>query len=235
MIDVHCHMLPGIDDGSKNVDMSLEMIKMSADQGVTGICFTPHFYADMNSPEEFTARRDNALKLLESRLGELPVVPDYTVGAEVHYFRGISRSSAIERLCIGKSNYILIEMPFRTWQPYIIEEIEELSEVSGMNIIIAHIERYLDQDKKLVRRIIDNPNLLKQCNAEFFIERTAGKAFKMLKRGEIDLLGSDSHNLGSRHPNLIEASDIIEKKFRKDVLSGIWNNGRMILDSAKGW
>lgn len=228
-------MLPGIDDGSKNVDMSLEMIRSSVEQGVTGICFTPHFYADMNSPEEFIARRDEALRLLESRLGELPEVPDYTVGAEVHYFRGISRSGSIETLCIGKSNYILIEMPFRTWQPYIIEEIEELAEVSGMNLIIAHVERYMDQDKKLYRRIVENPNLMMQCNAEFFIERTSGKAMKMLKRGEIDLLGSDSHNLGSRHPNLLEASDIIERKFRTDVLGRIWNNGRMIMDSAKGW
>ena len=44
MFDVHCHMLPGIDDGSKNVDMSLEMINRSVEQGVEGIIFTPHFY-----------------------------------------------------------------------------------------------------------------------------------------------------------------------------------------------
>ena len=226
-------MLPGIDDGSKNVDMSLEMIKMSADQGVTGICFTPHFYADMNSPEEFTARRDNALKLLESRLGELPVVPDYTVGAEVHYFRGMSRAEDLEKLCIGRSDYILIEMPFRDWQPVFIDEIEEISTVLGLHVIIAHIERYMDQDKKLVRRLVDNPNLLIQCNAEFFIDKkTASKAVKFLKKGKIDLLGSDSHNLDERRPNLAEARAIIEKVDKKGALDHIERMSRTVFEQA---
>ena len=106
-------MLPGIDDGSKNVEMSLDMIRRSAEQGVEGIIFTPHFYADMNSPETFLNRRARALEALESNLDKLPKVPIYTVGAEVHYFRGISRIQDLESLCIGKSDYILIEMPFR--------------------------------------------------------------------------------------------------------------------------
>ena len=58
MFDVHCHILPGIDDGSKNTDMSLVMIRRSVDQGVQGIVFTPHFYADMNSPETFLKKRE---------------------------------------------------------------------------------------------------------------------------------------------------------------------------------
>ena len=91
MFDVHCHILPGIDDGSKNVQMSLDMLKMSAEQGVEGIIFTPHFYADMNSPEKFFDKRSKALAELESGLGNLSKVPKYAVGAEVHYFRGMSR------------------------------------------------------------------------------------------------------------------------------------------------
>ena len=233
MFDIHCHILPGIDDGSKNVQMSLDMLKMSAEQGVEGIIFTPHFYADMYSPEKFFEKRAKALAELEDYLGQLPKVPEYTVGAEVHYFRGMSRYDGLEDLCIGKSDYILIEMPFRDWQSNFIDEIEEISQVVGLKVIIAHIERYFDQDKRLVRRLLDNPNLLIQCNAEFFIEKpTASKAMKLFKTGRIDLLGSDSHNLTHRRPNLAEAVEIIEKKDKKGYLDHIWHQSRWIFDQA---
>ena len=84
MFDCHCHILPGIDDGSKNVQMSLAMLDMEVRQGVEGIIFTPHFYADMNSPETFLRRRERALAELEASLDQLPQVPAYTVGSEVH-------------------------------------------------------------------------------------------------------------------------------------------------------
>lgn len=226
-------MLPGIDDGSKNVDMSLEMIRRSVEQGIEGIIFTPHFYADMNSPETFLARRARALGELEANLDKLPEVPAYTTGSEVHYFRGISRIKDLESLCIGKSDYILIEMPFRDWQPYMVDEVEEISKVLGLRIIIAHIERYFDQDKRLVNRLLENPDFLIQCNAEFFIERrTQSKAIRMLKKGGIDLLASDSHNLDSRKPNIAEALDIIVKKDKKGALDHIWHTGNRIFEAA---
>ena len=87
MFDVLCHILPGIDDGSKSVTMSLEMLRLEAEQGIEGIVFTPHFYASQNSPETFLSRREQALKELEGSLGLLASVPRFTVGSEVHYFR----------------------------------------------------------------------------------------------------------------------------------------------------
>ena len=210
-------MLPGIDDGSKNTDMSLEMIRRSVDQGIEGIVFTPHFYADMNSPESFLKNREISLEHLKSRFDELDQVPAYCTGAEVHFFRGMSRFPGLESLCIGKSNFILIEMPFRDWQP----------------AFIAHIERYFDQDKRLVNRLLDNPDLLIQCNAEFFIEKHSNrKAMKFLKTGRIDLLASDSHNLESRRPNIGEAVEIIRKKDKYGALDHFYNTGKMIFNAA---
>ena len=220
MFDVHCHILPGIDDGSKDVQMSLEMLRRESEQEIEGVVFTPHFYA--------------ALIELEDSLDQIPDVPKYTAGAEVHYFRGMSRSDSLETLCIGNSNFILIEMPFREWQPVFVEEIEEISTVLGLKVIIAHIERYFNQDKKLVKRIIENPDLLIQCNAEFFLEKkTSSKAIKFLKKGKIDLLGSDSHNLDDRRPNLAEALSIIEKADKKGALDHINRMSRMIFDQAR--
>ena len=233
MFDVHCHILPGIDDGSKNVEMSLEMLEREVQQGIEGVIFTPHFYADMNDPAMFLSKRESALKELESNLDKLDKVPKHTVGAEVHYFRGMSRSDDLEKLCIGKSDFILIEMPFRDWQSVFIDEIEEISTVLGLRVIIAHIERYFDQDKKLVKRLLNNPDLLIQCNAEFFIEKKSqSKAIKLMKSGRIDLLGSDSHNLDTRRPNLAEAIEIIQKKDKKGSLDHIMRMGQTIFEQA---
>ena len=233
MFDVHCHILPGIDDGSKNVEMSLEMLNLEVQQGIEGVVFTPHFYADMNDPARFLSKREKALQELEANLERLPKYPKYTVGAEVHYFRGMSRSDDLEKLCIGNSDFILIEMPFRDWQSVFIDEIEEISTVLGLRVIIAHIERYFDQDKKLVKRLLNNPDLLIQCNAEFFIEKkTASKAIKLLKSGRIDLLGSDSHNLDTRRPNLAEAIEIIQNKDKKGALDHIILMSHTIFEQA---
>ncbi len=235
MVDVHCHILPGVDDGSRSVAMSLEMLSRAAAQGVGAIVFTPHFYADMDSPETFLARRNEAFATLTNAVLEHPIqdCPYFALGSEVHYFRGISRSDAPEKLCFGNSDYVLIEMPFRSWQPQMISEIEEISKVLGLRVIIAHIERYLDQDKKLVRRLIDNPDLIIQSNAEFFIEKATTKlALKMLKAGQIDLLGSDCHNLDSRRPNLSDAFDIIENKLGPRYTDRLIRNGRAVFEEV---
>ena len=183
-------MLPGIDDGSKDVAMSLEMISRSVEQGVEGIIFTPHFYADMNSPETFLRKRDKALHELEDNLGSLPKVPVYTTGAEVHYFRGMSRSKDIERLCIGKSDYMLIEMPFRNWQPNMIDEIEEISLVLGLRVIIAHIERYksLEGDIETVRDMVSR-GVAVQINCRSFLDGAPAN-----KEIEEDNQSSESHS-----------------------------------------
>lgn len=234
MFDVHCHILPAMDDGSRDVQMSLEMLKMESGQGIEGVILTPHFYAFRNSPETFLQRRDDCLKELESHLSSLSDVPKYTVGSEVHYFRGMSRTDELESLCIGNSSYIMIEMPFREWQPVFIDEIEEISDVLGLQVIIAHIERYLDQDRKLVNRLFDNPDLLIQCNAEFFIDKkTSSKAVKLLKKGRIDLLGSDCHNLDDRRPNLAEALEIIGKSDKNGALDNINTMSQMVFNKAR--
>ena len=122
-------------------------------------------------------------------------------------------------------------MPFRDWQPQYIDEVEEISHVLGLRVIIAHIERYMDQDKRLVKRILDNPDFLIQCNAEFFIERPK-QALNLMKTGRIDLLGSDSHNLEHRRPNLADAVQIMQKKDKKGAIDHIDRVSRQIFAAA---
>ena len=246
MIDIHSHVLPGIDDGSKDAEMSARMLQESRRQGVEWMCFTPHFYADMTDPEKFLQRREKAADLLVAELREPgsefrndPNVnekyPGFVLGAEVHYYRGIGRSEDIRKLCIGKSIFFLLEPPFRSWTPAFLEDVRTLRDELDLKVIIAHIERYLDQDKRLVAELLDESGIYIQSNAEAFIDRkTRKKVMKLLEDGRIDLLGSDCHNMTYRPPDMLDAWEIIGDKLGERPLMKIEENSRVVITRAIG-
>lgn len=234
MIDIHSHILPGIDDGSRDTEMSLQMLERISNQDIDTVFLTPHFYADMNDPETFIRDRRSAfMNLVEALKERQTPCPRLLAGAEVHYYRGIGRSEHISKLCMGISRFILIEPMFRPWTPAFVDEIRELGYSEDLKVIIAHIERYFDQDKDLVNALISDPNIYIQANAEFFVDKkTRRRALKMFGEGSIDFLGSDCHNTTSRIPNLGEAMEIITDKFGSSALSRIEDNNDMLLHEA---
>ncbi len=234
MFDFHTHILPGIDDGSKSVEMSLDMLRDSWDQGVDGLVLTPHFYADSDSPQQFLKRRTDSFMRLARRLDEVQYCPRLLLGAEVHYYRGMGNSSELETFCIGKSNFILIEMPFERWSSFMLRDIENVHSRLGFRVIIAHIDRYLSlASPEDIAELKSGAHVLFQANADFFLQRsTRRKAIKMLDRGEIQLLASDCHNLTTRAPNLGDAVDYIEKKLGDERLRQIERRSAQIFRAA---
>ena len=140
MLDIHSHILPKMDDGSKSVEMSLEMLRSSKEQGVTTMVSTSHFYADREDPETFLRRRNHAIKKIASQAEELGIKLYY--GAEVLYFPGIAQSESVRELAIEGTSLILIEMPFVSWSERIFDELLSFQYSSGLQIVLAHIERY---------------------------------------------------------------------------------------------
>lgn len=211
IIDIHAHILPGIDDGSKNVKESIALIEESARQGVKLIAATSHFYAAEDSPESFLKKRKAAAIKLKEEMR--PGMPRILLGAEVYYFDGISRVEDIARLQIGKTGYMMLEMPFTYWNERVINEVLALKYERKLKIILAHIERYMQyHQKKTVWEELRSHGILMQCNASFFIDwRTKRKAAHMLLNKEIDFVGSDCHNMTNRPPRLLEAYEMIDK------------------------
>ena len=88
MIDLHTHILPGMDDGAKDVDMSLQMLRMQREQGVHTVALTSHFYPSKESAERFFRRRAESEKMLTQTILELSneeqkKLPELVLGAEV--------------------------------------------------------------------------------------------------------------------------------------------------------
>ena len=211
MLDIHSHILPKFDDGSKSSEMSLEMLRKSAEQGVTTMVSTSHFYADSEDPAHFLARRAAARDRLNAKLtgGE----PEILYGAEILYYPGISHSDEIASLAIEGTSLILIELPFVRWNSNLFDELVSLQYHTRLHLVLAHVERYQDIQKRDVFDSLFEHPFYFQCNAEAFLFRRSRKlAMKLLDRGRLHFLGTDCHNITDRAPNMDEARKVIEKK-----------------------
>ena len=231
-VDFHTHILPGVDDGSRSASESIQMLRLLGDFGVGAVVLTPHFYADGDTPERFIARRARAYSELSDAIqtAESVKLPRMVLGAEVEYFEGIPCMLEYPELRIGNSGCILVEMPQSQWSAHMVEDILRLNDSKGFRVILAHVERYLfDQKKDIIYTLLEN-RVLMQSNASFFINHsTARKAIRMLCRGYIHLLGSDCHNLTSRPPNLGDACDAIIKHTDEGVLEEVMRGASHLL------
>ena len=231
MIDFHSHILPGIDDGSKSVEMSLQMLRLLKAQGIDTVAATSHFYATQRSPQRFLFRRQEAWDKLRTALDA--DAPRILLGAEVLYFPGISRMEELPELCMEGSNLLLLEMPFDSWSEYMIREVNELARTARFTILMAHIERYYFKQPVSVWDSFLENGILMQSNADFFLPfSTRRKALRLLREGRIHLLGSDCHNTGSRAPHMAEAAARIQKHLGEACLRDMDALGRQLLVSS---
>ena len=228
MIDWHSHILPGMDDGSRNVKESLEMLAMQASQGVKTVIATPHFYANDETVEKFLDRRQRAFAQLQTQLPEN--MPEILLGAEVRYYPGISHMAELDSLRIGNSSLLLLEMPVARWTEYSVRELIELAGKSNLQIVLAHMERYLKWQKQILWERLREYGILMQVNAAFITSiKWKHKAMAMLTEGSIHFVGSDCHNLTSRSPKLEEAFSLIQKKLGDEFVSQMHEYGYAVL------
>lgn len=148
---------------------SIELLKKEAQQGVTHVVATPHFYARHDRPGAFFQRRNEALMMLREEIGKFTDLPSLSVGAEVRYFHGMSQSDVIYDLTIDGESSILIELDEETWSESVFKELERIYYECGLTPIIAHVERYIFPMcfNSHIRRLEELPVLV-QSNAGFF-------------------------------------------------------------------
>lgn len=223
--DMHSHILPAIDDGSSCLEESIELLRLEAQQGVTHVVATPHFYARQDRLDRFLARRARAEEKLRREMEKFPGLPQLSIGAEVEFFSGMSQSDGISDLTIDGKSCILVEMEELPWTDAVFRELERLHRDRGLTPIIAHVERYLTPWRnRHLDKLLEMPVLI-QCNASFFLDRsTRSRAMRMLKNQQVHLLGSDCHNLAHRPPRLGSAVALIRQQLGQTPLERIESN-----------
>ncbi|MBQ8648581.1 MAG: hypothetical protein IJ470_00745 [Clostridia bacterium] len=212
LLDIHSHILPGVDDGAKDIVCSVKLLEMMKEQGITNVIATPHFYAFEDNLENFTARITSSYNHLKAVTDGLSL-PQIHLGAEVFYFDGIGQSESIRSLCLAGTDYLLLELPNCTLDSCIIKDITHINTNLGIIPIVAHIERYCKQRgfKKLLK-LVENRTVYAQVNALSVLQPPYSKiANRLIKKGYISFIATDTHSVVNRPPLMNQALRKVEK------------------------
>ena len=229
MIDIHTHILPGIDDGAQNLEVSFALIGEEERQGIKGIVLTPHFYPEEESFDHFLEKRARALKQLADALDEHPVSVGFRYAAEVHFSPKILDLD-LDLLCINGTKYILIEYPMSHLPSVGKEVLYELSS-RGYNPILVHAERYPIENKSNYYTDLVNSGVLIQINMESVLPGNfrQKKVIEMIKHNLVHLWGSDTHSMDKRPPRYAECKAFLDKKFGSEFLENCNKNAELVL------
>lgn len=215
-VDIHTHILPEIDDGAKSVNESKEMLILLKQQGITDVCFTPHYDARCHSLSDFVEKRQKAYLSVKNICDEIGI--NGHLAAEVKLYRNIFNYSDISSLCVEGSNYLLTEFPFEDFgEDYLLNMLFKLQADYSVVPIIVHPERY----KKLYNARFLNKLCFSDCLVQADISALEGmlmrrKTLNFIDSGLIDFIASDCHNTSSRAPEFFRAKEILgEERYNK--------------------
>lgn len=214
MIDIHTHLIPNVDDGSKNVDITFKTFEEAQRVGFTDIILTSHYIPEYNETkkEELTFWKENLQEVLKSKNSKLKLHS----GMEIYISENINEF--IEQgklLTLANSKYILMELPMNTTVNYLNYVIYFLESI-GLKLIIAHPERYRNVQKtpNIVKEYIEKGCLM-QCNYGSILGKY-GKEAKdtikyLLKNNLVHFIATDCHNSGGIYLEVPKALKKIEK------------------------
>lgn len=215
MIDLHSHIVYGIDDGSKSLEMSLGMLRMAVQAGTTQIFATPHVNRRGVVPawQEICEKID----VLQDRVQEerIPITIHRGAEVELNYDSLRFLREGIQDYCLGDTQYILVELTNQS-QPDQTERMLFELMLRGYQPVLAHPERY-DRIMAHPERILTwmQRGILTQCNAGSFVGNFGRDAKRrvesLLNNHMISFLGSDAHRTDWRNPDIAPARLQIEK------------------------
>ena len=198
-VDMHCHLLPGVDDGSKSIDMTVDCLRIMKKVGFENVILTPHFQMRYPNDEDDVAVRYARLKAQLDQMDDPSLAHVVTVSGEYRFDQDYARRPGVDRVVPLPGNRLLCEfalhqsgeVPFDMFRKY---------QSMGYTLILAHPERYpyfgvYSEDLTALREM----GVLFQCNilslVGFYGDGAQQKGMDMIKRGWVEYLGTDLHNM----------------------------------------
>ena len=208
MIDIHNHILYGVDDGSKDLDMSLAMLKEEMEQGVTRVYLTPHQNQQTLTGPLLKERYQSFLEELKDKGIDM----DIRLGAEIYYYPGLKQDLLSGKaLTMDESKYVLVEFSTRT-ETNVSEIVYELV-MAGFTPIIAHIERYPYLKKEDYFDIKEAGGLIQINSSSFSHFSSRGLIKYLLKNDLVDYVATDAHDNSRRKVDFSFVHSYIKKKY----------------------
>jgi protein-tyrosine phosphatase len=225
MIDLHCHLLPNIDDGSCSWEESLDMVRMASQDGIKGVVTTPHWIEGTNWQPETQTVRDMVAEMnrrVEDAGIDFKVYPGMEVGITADLAGLIERDRI---LTLAEGDYLLIEVPFHSLPLGMAEIISELRSI-GKSAVLAHPERNRELQQKPIK-------ILEYVKAGALVQVTAGSlsgefgqsarrcAFEFAKLDALDFVSTDAHSVRYRKPIVSEGLKALEKAVGADKVDSV--------------
>ncbi len=214
MIDLHCHLLPYVDDGAHDLEEAKALLAMEAEQGVTQICLTPHLRQDMfEIPDEMLQRQFERLLPTAEAMG-LKLL----LSREYHYDRLFLEYLQEGRVLPIGGSVLLTEFSSAHSGEDILSAVKRIKSF-GYRPLIAHAERYPATDPALLSELRSEGAMI-QLNADAVLGQD-GRYLKrltwtLLKDGLVDVIGSDAHSRDDRPPRLSECRQRLAKKLGEE-------------------
>jgi protein-tyrosine phosphatase len=210
MLDLHCHLLPAIDDGATDLDMSLEMARIAFDDGIRTVACTPHIYPGMYDNDAPGIRR--AIAALQTELDRAGIGLRLLPGADVHLDPGLVDGIREDRVpTLAGSRYLLLEPPHHVAPPRFEASVFTLM-AAGYVPVITHPERlkWIEHDFDVFVRLVERGVWMQVTAGALtgrFGKRVTYWAEKFVGEGMTHLLATDAHHPQRRPPLLAEARE----------------------------
>lgn len=215
LVDVHCHLLPYVDDGAQNLEQALRLLRLQAEQGVESCFLTVHQRAGMFETPQTKVNEQFAM--LQNAARQVSCTPKLFLGRENHVdavFLNLLKEGQAQTL--GGSPYMLLEFSHSDPEELFMG-VAALVKREGYIPVIAHIERYaaMHHSESLMQRLSANGALM-QINADSVLGKDGARqkhfCMELLKADRVDLIASDSHRTDMRTPNLGDCAAWLKRR-----------------------
>ncbi len=229
MVDIHCHILPGVDDGAPSVEVALEMLAAGAQEGIAAAVLTPHIKSDDRQDKDELHRR--TFTELEEAVAKSGLGVQIHLGAEVAFRFGLTEVAQWPSVRLAGQPFILVHLPPGPLSPGLEQGFFELR-AAGLRPILAHPERHreLARSPEKIERLRQQDLLLQVDGGSLtgrFGNRSREAAEKWIGQGWVEFVGSDGHDLNKRPVALSAARDRVES------LAGREEAQRLFVDNPR--
>lgn len=233
MIDIHCHILPEVDDGSRSLNESIEMALIAREQGIKKIVNTSHYHPDFRykKGEELLKELKDFNNVLRENMIDIEVL----IGNEIYYTNDlIKQIDELDFYTLNNSRYILIELPPTNFPSDLCNIVYELKEKNYIPVF-AHVERYreVQENPELIYEVIEAGAII-QINSHSILGKS-GKELQrtcntLISRNMVHIVGTDAHRSKRRTPIFLDAYKYVCEKYSKEMADNLFikNNNAII-------
>lgn len=232
-VDLHSHILPWMDDGADDLDVSLSLLHKEAADGVRQVVLSSHFHPLDENVAEFRIRRNSSFRQLKKAIENSDMAGKFDLrpAAEIRYNPSLLEIEDLGTLCIDGTKVLLIEFSTQHY-PEFVQDVFYRLQTKGYIPVMAHVERF--------PWLRDNPEFLynmvcggayAQVNADSIVKSKESLSFirRMMDCGLIHCIGTDTHNMTKRPPHMKEAEKVLASNPGSDVVDYMDEIGRTLL------